>query len=159
MSESGCQRDVACQNLEVSGRTQLDTVSSKVPVVSITTATYPVSAGQTGTLFALNKADGITVTLPAPAAGLNFDFVVATAPTSNTTTIVTTSSANIIHGQITTSEDAGGSVACVAEADTITLVANTAIVGDRVQVVSDGTRYFVSGCVKLATAATTTQAS
>ena len=157
MAESGCLRDVAVQNLEVVGKADLSGVSLtyKVPVVDITTATYTVGAEQSGTIFTLNKDDGITVTLPVPAAGLKFEFVVATAPTTSVT-IVTNASANIIHGQITTSEDAAGCVACAASSDTITLVANLAIVGDRVNVVSDGTSYFVGGCVDVQDAATTT---
>tara|TARA_R110002020_G_scaffold52371_1_gene147234 strand:- start:391 stop:957 length:567 start_codon:yes stop_codon:yes gene_type:complete len=59
----------------------------KVPVVSITAATYAVTTEQSGTIFTLNKADGIVVTLPAATAGLKYEFYVETALTSNNYTV------------------------------------------------------------------------
>ena len=152
MAESGCLRDMQVNNLDVTG-----TLSTKVPVYSITGATYTVKAGQSGALFALNKADGITITLPAPASGLCFDFVVATAPTT-AATVVTNGSANIIHGQIVTSAD-GTATTTAASSDTVTFAANTAIIGDRISLVSDGTSYFVTGFCAAAAGVTTSQAS
>ena len=90
MAESGCLRDVAVQNLDVGGKADLSsaTLTYKVAVESITTATYTVAAIQSGSLFVLNKADGIVVTLPAPASGLSFNFVVGIAPTATATIAV-----------------------------------------------------------------------
>ena len=45
---------------------------------SITTATKAVTAADSGTVYGFNKADGIVVTLPTPAAGLNYKFLVET---------------------------------------------------------------------------------
>jgi len=46
--------------------------------VSIDTATYDVEATQSGTVFTLNRAAGIVVTLPVATAGLNYKFIVGT---------------------------------------------------------------------------------
>ena len=53
-------------------------VSSYDNIVDITAATYTVATTQSGAVFTLNKADGIVVTLPTAAAGLNYTFIVGT---------------------------------------------------------------------------------
>tara|TARA_Y100000361_G_scaffold142088_1_gene147782 strand:- start:1263 stop:1847 length:585 start_codon:yes stop_codon:yes gene_type:complete len=49
-----------------------------VPYTSITDATYTVTTAMSGTTFGFNRAAGIVVTLPTPAAGLNYKFLVET---------------------------------------------------------------------------------
>jgi hypothetical protein len=49
---------------------------------SITTATKAVTAADSGTIYGFNKADGIVVTLPTPAAGITYTFLVETTFTS-----------------------------------------------------------------------------
>ena len=49
---------------------------------SITTATKTLTAADSGTVFGFNKADGIVVTLPTPAAGIIYTFLVETTFTS-----------------------------------------------------------------------------
>ncbi len=115
-------------------------------------------AGDSGKTFYLNLAGGFATTLPAPSMGLKFKFVVNTAPTT-AYTVVTASSANVIHGQVSSAEDAAGSVACAASSDTISFVANKAIKGDWVSVESDGTSWFVQGMCNVQDGITTTQAS
>ncbi len=110
-------------------------------------ATNVIAASESGTVFFLSHATEFVSTLPAPAAGLRFTFIVANAPESASYTIVSNSSANIIIGQIYTTdvnsatdpdfETSGG--------DTITLVDAKAVVGDRVEVFCDGTNWFVYG--------------
>lgn len=123
------------------------------------TTTEAVTAKETGKTYLLNSATAFVTTLPAASVGLRFKFIVGTAPTSGNHTIVTASSANVIHGQICSAEDAAGDVACAASADTISFVANKAIIGDWAEVVSDGTRWFVSGMCDVQDGMTTTQAS
>ena len=50
----------------------------KQVVTSITDATKTVTAAESGTIFTLNRAGGITITLPTAAAGLNYTFIVGT---------------------------------------------------------------------------------
>jgi len=72
----------------------------KVPVESITAATYTVTSGQSGTIFTLNKADGIVVTLPAATPGLRYEFYVETALTSNNYTVNAASDADTLTGAL-----------------------------------------------------------
>jgi hypothetical protein len=70
----------------------------KVPVVSLEAATKAVTVAESGTIFVLNKADGIVVTLPSATAGLVYEFYVETALTSNNYSIVAASSADTLTG-------------------------------------------------------------
>ena len=70
----------------------------KVPVESITAATYSVTEAQSGTIFTLNRAAGIVVTLPAATPGLRYEFYVETALTSNNYTVNAASSADTLTG-------------------------------------------------------------
>ena len=57
------------------------TLTAKAPVVTITTATYTVTAAQSGTTFIFSRAAGIVVTLPeltAAASGEQYTFIVGT---------------------------------------------------------------------------------
>ena len=49
---------------------------------SITAATKTLTAADSGTVYGFNKADGIVVTLPTPAAGVQYMFLVETTFTS-----------------------------------------------------------------------------
>ena len=121
----------------------------------ITTKT--VTASESGKTFFLNLAGGFVTTLPAPAEGLKYKFVVGTAPTT-AYTVVTDSSANIIHGSIS-SPEVIALVSCVAASDTISFVANLAVVGDYCEVESDGTNWYVSGMTFDQAGMTTSQVS
>lgn len=121
-----------------------------------TTTTDALGGSESGKTIFLNSATGFVTTLPAPAAGYNFRFIIgATAPTSGNHTIVTSSSSNVIYGNVVVN---GAEVAGSAE-DTISFVASTALPGDWVQVVADGTNWYVSGQAAATGAVTLTQAS
>jgi hypothetical protein len=122
------------------------------------TAANVITAAESGTRFVMNVAAAKVSTLPLPAAGLEYWFYVGATVPTGTHTIVTTSSANIIVGSISSSEDAAGSVAFVEDADTISLVANKALHGDFVHVWSDGTNWYLNGHCKVQDGITTTQA-
>jgi hypothetical protein len=53
-------------------------VSSYANVSSITSATKSVESTDSGTVYTLNRAAGIVVTLPTAAAGINYTFIVGT---------------------------------------------------------------------------------
>ena len=54
------------------------TVNNLLSVTSVTDATLTPTTAQSGTIFTLNRAAGITVTLPAAAAGLFYEFHIGT---------------------------------------------------------------------------------
>lgn len=127
----------------------------------VVTATNVITADESGKTFFLSSATEFVSTLPAPAIGLRFTFVVKAAPSGASYTIVTTSSANIIKGQVYTS-DVNSTLDADFEAtggDTISFVDSKAIAGDRVDVICDGTNWFVYGFCSVFDAITITTAS
>ena len=85
------------------------------PVVSITDATYSPTSAQSGTMFSLNRAGGITVTLPTAAAGLTYEFHVGTTFTG-TCIIQGASSDDTMQGAILSlDKDELGSVVALNE--------------------------------------------
>lgn len=110
------------------------------------TAASTLTANDSGKTFFLNSATEFATTLPSPAAGLRFKFIVKAAPSGANYTIVTASSANIIIGGINELEvDTGDDGPYDNNGDTITFVQAVSVVGDWVEMVSDGTSWYVTG--------------
>lgn len=116
--------------------------------VETVAATNVITAAESGKTFFLNHATEFVSTLPAPAAGLRYKFIVANAPETASYTVVTNGGANIIEGIA----DVNGSAVPAVNEDTITFTDGAAAVGDWVEVISDGTSWFVSGQGVAATA-------
>lgn len=125
----------------------------------VVTSTNVITAAETGKHFMLNATAAFVSTLPAPALGLEYFFHIGATEPTTSHTIVTNASANIIVGNIATTEDALGSVATVTDADTISFIANKAVHGDFCHVYCDGTNWYVDGMTKAQDGMTTTQAS
>lgn len=127
----------------------------------VVTATNAIDASENGRCYFLNSATEFVSTLPAPAAGLQFEFIVKAAPSGASYTIVTASSSNIIKGQVYSSdlnaasdgdfETSGG--------DTISFVDAKAVAGDRVVLRCDGTNWFAYCFCSVFDAITITTAS
>lgn len=119
---------------------------SLAPVETVT-ATNVITAAESGKTFFLSSATEFVSTLPAPAVGLKYSFIVAAAPSGASYTIVTHDGSDLIHGVAASAADAGGSVDTTAgtAADTITLVDGQALIGDRVDLISDGTYWYALG--------------
>lgn len=117
----------------------------------VVTATNVLTAGESGTTYYLNAVAGFLTTMPAPALGLNYKFIVKTAPTSNGYTFGTPT-ANIFYGMFL--ERVGTAGVAGAAQDLITLVANNALIGDWFEASSDGTNWYVRGMVDAAAGVT-----
>lgn len=129
------------------------------PVKDLTAASTLSSSYSGYTLF-LNSATEFATTLPAPSAGLNYKFIVKAAPAAASYTIVTGGSANIIIGGINELEvDTGDDGPYDADADTITFADGVAVVGDWVELVSDGTSWYLTGQANADGGITVTKAS
>jgi len=126
------------QNLRV-GTLEVDGVA-QVPAsfAEVVAAANTLLASESGKTSYLNLAGGFASALPAPAAGLKYKFVVSVAPTTNYTVVATGA---VIEGAV----DVNSTLVLAANETTITFAANTAIVGDWVEVESDGTSWFLSG--------------
>lgn len=131
-------QSMGIQNLRV-GTLDIDGVA-QVPASFAETvaAANTILASESGKTFFLGLAGGFASTLPAPAAGLKFKFVVSVAPT---TAYTVTATAAVIEGAV----DVNSTLVLGANETTITFAANTAIVGDWVEVESDGTSWFLNG--------------
>lgn len=109
----------------------------------IVAAANVIAAAESGTTYFLNSATEFASTLPTPAAGLHFEFIVTAAPSGASYTIAAGSA--IIHG-IVLSKDLNGATDSGATAgtpvQTITLVDSKAQIGDKVVIDCDGTNYF-----------------
>jgi hypothetical protein len=134
-------------------------VGSVTGTVTTTTlaAASTLTAAQSGTTLVLSAATEFATTLPAPAAGLVYTFIVGAAPSGASYTIVTASSANIIKGQAYPASGAAGDTGTAD--DTITFVDGQAVAGDMVTVFSDGTSWFAKAFCAVAAGVTFTQAS
>lgn len=121
------------------------------------TAASSVTAAQSGTTFFLNAATEFATTLPAPAAGLRYTFIVKAAPSGANYTIVTASSANIIKGQAYPASGDAGDTGTAD--DTISFVSAQSVAGDRVELYCDGTSWFAYAYCAVAAGVTFTQAS
>lgn len=110
------------------------------------TAASTLTAADSGKILFLNAATEFATTLPSPAAGLYFKFIVKAAPSGASYTVVTAGSANILIGGINELEvDTGDDGPYDNNGDTITFVDGVAVVGDWVELVSDGTSWYLTG--------------
>ena len=123
--------------------------------IEVVTAANIITAAESGKTFFLNAAAGFQSTLPAPAAGLRFTFIVKTAPTSNGYTIVTHGTTQkVLKGLCVIAADAIGDVS--AGGTTATFVHNQALAGDRIDMICDGTIWYMVGYAQVAAAITIT---
>ena len=121
------------------------------------TAASTLTAADSGNAYFLDSATEFATTLPLPAAGLSFTFIVKAAPSGANYTIVTAGSANIIKGQAYPASGDAGDTGTAD--DTISFVSAAAVAGDMVTVMSDGTSWFAKAWCAVATGVTFTQAS
>lgn len=117
--------------------------SIKGDYAEILSAARSLSADDHGKTFFLNLAGGFDVKLPAPELGLEFNFVVKTAPT---TAYTITATGNLVKGHVLTTDvnSATDPDFDTTAVDVITFVANKAVAGDRVHLFCDGTNWYMS---------------
>jgi len=115
-----------------------------LPVEALTTTKVLVAA-DSGKLLTLGTVGGFDTKLPAPAAGLFFTFVVKVAPTTAYTITTNGTTQNIIHGQVYTGDVNSATDPDLTNGtavDVINFVASKAVIGDRVELVCDGTLWY-----------------
>lgn len=152
--------NAAADAAAVTAGSTAEATTNRVPVETVA-ATNVLTKAESGKVMFLDHATEFVTTLPAPAAGLEFEFIVANAPESASFTIVTNGSANVMRGHVLTAdvnaatdgdfEAAGG--------DTLTFVDAKAVIGDRARFVSDGTYWYVQAACSVFDAITITTAS
>ncbi|MBM4199748.1 MAG: hypothetical protein FJ189_00475 [Gammaproteobacteria bacterium] len=107
-------------------------------IVDVTTATLTVTAAKhAGKIITLNRAAGITVTLPAATgSGMVYEFVVGTTVTSNNDIIKVANASDVFKGFVVQAQDAGATAniyETAATDDTLTMNGTTTggLAGDR----------------------------
>lgn len=138
---AGIAYDIVSNNIKYNANGTIVVLQSGVELSFTPTAAVTLTALQSGTNVFLNAAAGFAITLPAPAAGLNYRFITGALFATTNFTIVTSGGANILFG--------GASVNSVfvpsSAQDTINFVATAETIGDYVHLVSDGTNWAVDG--------------
>ena len=113
----------------------------------VLTAAFVVRASDHGKTFFLNSATEFEVKLPAPSLGLAFSFIVKAAPSSASYTIVTHDMTGLIKGGVYTVDvdSATNPDLETSGGDTITFADGVAVTDDRVDLISDGTYWYMRG--------------
>ena len=111
------------------------------------TASYQALPSDSGKIFMLNSATGLTLTLPAVAdaqEGWNCKVVVGTVTTSNTYIITekTADDTNVIISHLVEMADTAGPT---NTGHTTITFAGTPALNDRVEIFCDGTKYYAVG--------------
>ncbi|NIB43813.1 hypothetical protein HBA55_29695 [Pseudomaricurvus alkylphenolicus] len=112
-------------------------------------------------IFVLNSATEFETVLPAPKPGLALTFIVGAAPSGASYTVVTANSDNIIRGLVVSADlnAASDGDSEASGGDTITFADGVADEGDRVELVADGTHWYIKGYSKTFNGITITTAS
>ena len=106
-------------------------------VVNLAT-TYQVLASDSGTVFTIDADSTFVITLPSDQEGLNYKFIINDAGSGEVH--VTSGASNGIQGLIT-DENSVEAIDHVL----IEFAASTAVVGDYINLVNDGTTWLVEG--------------
>lgn len=128
-------------------------------VSTVTAATLAPSVADNGTVYVLDRAAGIAVTLPSIAAdkvGTSFQFLLKTTVTSNATTIAVPSAAETMAGSAVVMSDSSNAALAFkagATADTISLNGTTTggIAGDIIKLTAVSTTLWMAELVTSAT--------
>ena len=125
------------------------TASLNLDTVEIVAAANVITTAEAGKVFVLNDETEFASTLPAVAssAGIRFKFIVGAAPSSASYTISTGNThEDKLYGMVLEAETDTTEDGPTAQAqDTITFADGVAVVGDWVEVISDGVNWYVSG--------------
>lgn len=113
------------------------------PFVKSLTAAYTVPQSESGMTYILNLAAGFATTLPAVKAGLKYKFIIGISNTGSHTIVAPSA---IIMGVVSSSDLNAGtdSSSSGTGITTITLAANVSLKGEWVELVCDGTNWFMS---------------
>ena len=135
--------------------TKVRSLMVKPRILTAATTLGQIDSGKT--LF-LNSATEFAVTLPKPKAGLSFNFIVKAAPSGASYTVVTHDGSSLMFGQVYTTDVNAETDADynIIAASTITFSDGVAVVGDRAELISDGTYWYVKAFVSVYNALTLT---
>ena len=114
-------------------------------------STLNASTDNGKTIF-LNSTTAFATTLPAPAMGLRFKFIVTGIPGASAHTVV--ASGAIIKGCVSSADLNAAADSPITTGGTTISFTTTAAVGDWIELVSNGTNWFLSGNISIQTGMT-----
>lgn len=122
------------------------TICSGVSTIAVSSATTLKSYQSSAIIAVTSAGANYTITLPAPALGLNFKFYLVVTAGTNTVTI-SSPTANTLGGQYFSCSTTATTIAVPAVIGTNTSVvfSTHAIVGDTIEMWSDGTNWLGKG--------------
>lgn len=129
-------------------------ISQGANSVETIAAAKTLVAADIGQTFILSAAGGATITLPALSAGARLKFVIGST-FATTNWVIDSAEGDNIHGSITVA----GVVVVAAAEDQINFVATAEAIGDWIELLSDGTYWYVSGQAALSGGITATDPS
>lgn len=118
-------------------------ITQKFPFKSLTAA-VTLTASESGKTFGLATAGGFTVTLPPVAEGLYYKFIATVAPTTAYVISTPTADNDKIIGHVLSSSGGAEDTETTAGGDVVNFVANTAVIGDILELFSDGVYWYAS---------------
>lgn len=129
---------------------------SVAPSQEIVTAAKTIHVNENGRTFFLNSATEFEMTLPPPAAGLHYKFFVTAAPSGADYTVITSGAAQILAGQVYSSDGVDADSETAFTATTINFVGGAAVIGDSAEVWSDGVNWYARCFCNVSTGITIT---
>ena len=122
-------------------------------VIKEAVATRTLLAKESGALCCYDRAAGVVYTLPAPAVGMQFEFIVTTAVTSNAHKVITDAGTTFLVGGVIMGDVTVASSGDYFEADGTTIVALSAagtttggLLGERYKVTCiNSTKWAIEG--------------
>lgn len=98
-------------------------------IVALTAATAAPTSTQSGSIFTLGRAGGITVTLPTPVVGLRYTFMVVTSVTATSYKIITDAGTTLLQGVITSATTTASVFESVTGSSNISVTMNGTTTG------------------------------
>lgn len=126
------------------------------PSAEVVTSANIITAAESGRVFFLNSGTEFASTLPAPALGVEYTFIVTAAPSGASYTVVTEGGCQVLGGHVLTSDvytdsSVDADFEAPAAGTTITFVDGVSVVGDRCHIISDGSNWFATcSCTNVA---------
>ena len=142
-------------SLTVDNNSTLTSITQPVTSLAAATASQTITASESGqVILCVQGTANRTITMPAAAAGLNYKIVFAKPDGTHTTAF--TFAANSLYGSIITGPSSGAILtqSSTSGSTTVTLGATAAnlLLGDYLQFLCDGTKWYISGVNGAATA-------
>jgi len=128
-------------------------------IVVLPYAATTVQSADTGKILMTPQTAGavaVTYTLPAAAAGLCYKFINGAAGALNGSVNITAPGANTLIGNVITGPTGGVALLAVNGNTTIRFLTAVSLIGDFIELLSDGTNYYVNAQSRVAGAITIT---